>query len=164
VSDCQSCEVCGAHVGELRRGRCWGCYARWVDERPVGYGARCLTCGERRRRVLRTVELYGHWQVMCFNCAGQVLHLTPLPETVAELRAAVSRERRRADRRTGKPDTRIFAYERRVGERRTARAADYPPIDDDMIIEVTVDVELDGDPDFDDLTQILERIDLQLAG
>ena len=36
-----TCDVCSAKVHELRRGRCWGCYARWVDARPVGVGARC---------------------------------------------------------------------------------------------------------------------------
>jgi len=148
-------------VSELRRGRCWGCYARWVESRPVGLGARCVTCSERRLRVLRTVELHGAWQVMCFNCAGQVMHMQPLPATLAELRAAVSRERRRADRRVGKPDTRVFAYERRVGERREART-DYPPIEDDMIIEVTLAP--DDEFDFGDLTQIRERIDILLAG
>src|SRR6185503_10881019 len=105
---------------ELRRGRCWGCYARWVDARPVGVGARCATCAERRRRVLKMVELLGGWYPMCFNCAGQILHLEPMPPTLAALRDAVSRERRCEDRRAGKPDTRVFRYERRVGERRVA--------------------------------------------
>ena len=38
--------------------------------------------------------------------------------TVAGLKEAISRERRKRDRRFGKPDTRVFRYERRVGERR----------------------------------------------
>src|SRR5215470_11549044 len=115
------CDVCNASVRELRRGRCWGCYARWVDARPVGLGARCLTCGEKRRRVLKSVELFGGWKPMCFNCAGQLLVLDPLPTTIPALKAAVSRERRRVDRRIGKADTRVFRYERRVGERRATR-------------------------------------------
>jgi hypothetical protein len=152
------CEVCAASVHELRRGRCWGCYARWVDARPVGIGARCLTCGERRRRVLKIVELLGSWRSMCFNCAGQVLHLSPLPDTLDGLRAVVSRERRRTDRRSGKPDTRVFKYERRVGERRLG--VEYPQVDDDMIIEVSMDVD-----EFDDLTQIRDRFEpAELAG
>jgi hypothetical protein len=149
-----SCEVCCARVHELRRGRCWGCYARWVDARPVGLGARCVTCGEKRRRYLKSIELHGAWQAMCFNCAGQLLHLAPLPETLGELRQVISRERRAIDRRVGKPDSRVFQYERRVGERRTSRA-DYPAVDDDMIIEVTID----GDLGFEDLTQIRELIE-----
>jgi hypothetical protein len=131
-----------------------------VDIRPVGLGARCLTCGEKRRRVLKSVELFGGWKPLCFNCAGQLLHLDPLPATIPALKAAVSRERRRQDRRIGKPDTRVFRYERRVGDRRMVRD-DCPLVDDDMIIEVTV--ELDPDVDFDDLTQIRDLVDLREA-
>ena len=149
------CEVCCAKVTELRRGRCWGCYARWVDARPVGVGARCVTCPEKRRRVLKTVELHGAWHPMCFNCAGQLLHLDPLPATLAELKKLVSRERRASDRRIGKPDTRVFQYERRVGERRSSRE-EYPIVDDDMIIEVILDA--DDGCDFDDITQIRELV------
>jgi hypothetical protein len=156
------CEVCNAAVGELRRGRCWGCYARWVDARPVGLGARCITCSEKRRRFIKSVELFGGWKPMCFNCAGQVLDMQPMPSTIAELKEAVSRERRKVDRRIGKVDSRVFRYERRVGERRSER--DFPLIDDEMIIEVSYDsapVE-----DFEDLTQIRQMIaDLrELAG
>jgi hypothetical protein len=154
-----ACEVCNAMVGELRRGRCWGCYARWVDARPVGVGARCITCPEKRRRVLRAVELFGGWKPMCFNCSGQLLTLNPMPETIAELKLAVSRERRRTDRRWGKPDTRVFQYERRVGERRTSRE-DFPPIEDDMIIEVTVEPMTASDGmEFEDLTSIRELVE-----
>jgi hypothetical protein len=157
-----TCEVCNAKVHELRRGRCWGCYARWVDQRPVGLGARCITCPEKRRRLLKSVELYGAWQAMCFNCAGQILHLDPLPPTVAELKAIVSRERRHLDRRDGRSDSRVFQYERRVGERRLIRD-DYPLVDEDMIVEVTQEGEVS---DFEDLTQIRELYDMptELAG
>ena len=151
-----TCEVCSAKVHELRRGRCWGCYARWVDARPVGINARCVTCPEKRRRVLKTVEVYGAWQPMCFNCSGQLLHLDPLPPTLAELREIVSRERRRLDRRIGKADSRVFQYERRVGERRSPRM-EYPQIDDDMIIEVTIEADA-AEAELDDLTQIRELV------
>jgi hypothetical protein len=121
-------------------------------------GARCVTCNEKRRRLLKSVELYGGWKPMCFSCAGQLLHLVPLPPTLQALRDVISRERRRVDRRFGKPDTRVFQYERRVGERRSVR--EYPAVDDDMIIEVTI--ELDNqrvlETDFDDLTQIRELV------
>ncbi len=151
-----ACEVCNAKVSELRRGRCWGCYARWVDSRPVGMGAKCVTCSEKRRKVLRAVELFGSWKPMCFNCSGQLLTLNPMPNTIADLRIAVSRERRRVDRRIGKADSRVFRYERRVGERRTERE-DIAPIDDDMIIEVSIS--LDPAPaEFEDLTTIRELV------
>jgi hypothetical protein len=130
----------------------------------VGVGARCVTCTEKRRRLLKSVELYGGWHPMCFNCAGQVLHLLPLPETMAALREVVSRERRALDRRVGKTDKRVFQYERRIGDRRETNqlARDYPQVEDDMIIEVTI--EASADVEFDDLTQIRELVhDLQPA-
>ena len=155
----ETCEVCNAKVHELRRGRCWGCYARWADARPVGLGARCVTCGEKRRRFLKATELFGVWTPMCFNCAGQMAQLDPMPRTLAALRDAVSRERRKKDRRIGKADTRVFRYERRVGERRTGRD-EIEVIDDDMIIEITIDAEPDapGDDFEADLTQIRELV------
>lgn len=153
------CDVCGAKVQETRRGRCWGCYTRWVDTRPVGWGARCLGCGERRRRLLRSIELWGGWQPMCFNCAGQALAFDPVPATVDALRAAIQRDRRDRDRRIGKPDGRVFRYERRVGERRVARGDEGAVIDDDMIVEITVDLaDDDRAHDFEDMTRIRELV------
>jgi len=166
------CDVCSAKVSELRRGRCWGCYNRWVDARPVGLGARCVSCGERRRRVLRSIELLGAWQPLCFNCHGQTLALDPMPPTMIDLRIALERERRGRDRRIGKADTRVFRYERRVGERRDERGVgdDGQPIDDDMIIEITVEVDeaaaaagddaADHREVFEDLTMIRELVSL----
>ncbi len=107
--------------------------------------------------MLKAVELYGSWHPMCFNCSGQVLHLEPLPDSLAELREAVSRERRQVDRRFGRSDTRVFQYERRVGERRAFRG-DYPQVEDDMIIEVLLEDNESVDVDFDDLTQIRELV------
>jgi len=125
-------------------------------------GARCLTCSEKRRRLLKSVELFGGWMPMCFNCAGQVMHLDPLPTTIATLKEAVSRERRRNDRRFGKPDSRVFQYERRVGERRAPRVDDCSIIDDDMIIEISAQAAADDDYelDFEDQTRIRDLADL----
>jgi hypothetical protein len=125
--------------------------------RPVGAGAKCITCSERRRRLLKSVELFGRWQPMCFSCSGQVLSLSPLPATLADLKDAVSRERRCDDRRSGRPDARVFQYERRAGQRRSGRLDEYPLVDDDMIIEVIIDESIDIE--FDDPTRIH-----QLAG
>ena len=160
-----TCELCNAKVHELRRGRCWGCYGRWVDARPVGLGARCVTCGEQRRRVLKLTELYRAWQPMCFNCSGQIGQIEPFPATLTELREVVSRERRKNDRRLGLPDVRMFQYERRVGERRAVRA-EYPLVDEDMIIEVTLDFgdDTDDNVDFEDLTSIRALEDLRPTG
>lgn len=97
---------------------------------------------------------------MCFNCHGVIGQLDPMPQTVAQLKDAVSRERRKRDRRWGKPDSRVFVYERRVGERRSPRESDLPLVDDDMIIEVTVDADAGpGDAiDFDDITAIRDLV------
>lgn len=119
-------------------------------------GAKCVTCPEKRRKVLRAVELFGNWKPMCFNCSGQLLAMTPMPTTIAELRLAVSRERRAKDRRFGKPDGRVFRYERRVGERRHTREVT-AVIDDDMIIEVFVEDEQQG-LEFEGLTTIREMV------
>jgi hypothetical protein len=153
------CAVCHASVHELRRGRCWGCYSRWTEARPVGIGARCTACDEQRRPLLRSIELLGGWRPMCFNCAGQLNQLDPMPRTILALRTALSRDRRKRDRRIGKADTRVYKVERRVGDRRTVgRDA---AVDDDMVIEITVDDAADaagaGD-DFDALTQIRELV------
>lgn len=94
---------------------------------------------------------------MCFNCHGVLGQLEPMPKTIALLKEAVSRERRKRDRRWGKPDTRVFVYERRVGERRDGREGDLPAVDDDMIIEVTIDVDAE-EVDFDDITAIRELV------
>ncbi len=159
------CEVCNAKVSELRRGRCWGCYTRWVDARPVGLGAKCVTCPEKRRHVLRNVELFGGWRPMCFNCSGQVAGLAPMPRTLAVLREVLSRERRKRDRRVGRVDSRVFQYERRAADRRDGRSP--LPIDDDMIIEISFDppsFEPEG-VDFDDITAIRDMVrELRPAG
>jgi len=120
-------------------------------------GAKCVTCPEKRRRVLRAVELFGSWKPMCFNCAGQLLALNPMPTTIAELKIVISRERRRTDRRWGKGDSRVFRYERRVGQRRTSRD-EFPPVDDDMIITVEPELAADDGMEFEDLTSIRELV------
>ena len=103
------------------------------------------------------VELFGAWRPMCFNCEGQLAVLDPVPLTLEGLKIAVSRERRRRDRRYGKPDSRVFRYERRVGDRRTGRDAD-PAVDDDMIIEVIIEDVAHEDPDDRDITAIRDLV------
>lgn len=112
------CSVCGAGVSELRRGRCWGCYTRWAESRPVGRGAACVICGEKRRAQLKLVEIWRRSLPFCHGCAAQVMRLPELPDNVEALRHALRRDRRDSDRRGGKSDQRIFPRERRVGERR----------------------------------------------
>jgi hypothetical protein len=152
-----TCDVCGARVSELRRGRCWGCYSRWVEDRPVGIGARCCVCNERRREFLKSVEFRRSWLPMCHNCAGRVGMLDPLPRSIAGIRAALTRDRRRGERRVGQPDGRLSPRERRAGER---RGGGDEVVDDGMILEMwdladeIESADADADADADELTQI----------
>ncbi len=156
------CEVCSAKVTELRRGRCWGCYTTWVESRPVGLGASCTMCGDRRRDHLRSVELLGSWMPVCHNCSHRAMKLDPLPQTVGEIRTALARDRRFRARRYGKSDTRVFPRERRNDDRRAVRALDANDsvvIEDEMIVEMEeLAKELSGEspPERDELTRIRE--------
>ena len=144
------CNVCGAAVTELRRGRCWGCYTRWAESRPVGRGACCTVCLEKRRLMLKLVEVKGRSLPFCHGCAALMLRLLDIPDTIEELRQVLNRERRHDDRRHGKVDQRIFPRERRVGERRGPSRAAFADTDprirlsdyDDIVIELA-DIELE---------------------
>jgi hypothetical protein len=163
------CEICCARVRELRRGRCWGCYTRWVDARPVGLGAVCRFCGERRRAWLKSVELFGSWSPVCHSCAGRIAATQDLPQSVAGIRAMLGRERRSVIRRVGRAEGRAFPHERRAGERRADEilieidtSGGMDAIDDEMVVEIA---ELAQDlealaaelPEAADLTCIRER-------
>jgi hypothetical protein len=132
------CEVCGARVVTLRRGRCWICYVRWAESRPVGIGAACAVCGERRRDHLRSVEFQGSWTAMCHNCGTRAVSLTPMPPTIEALRQRLNRDRRWSERRLDRKDHRLMPIERRVGERRALvvdpRAEWYDA--EDLIVEI----------------------------
>jgi hypothetical protein len=105
------------------------------------------------------MEILGGWRPVCFNCSGQIALLEPMPRTIPGIRDALNRDRRKRDRRIGKADTRVFQYERRVGERRTDRGS-YSLIEDDMIIEITVEPPDSGsvEVDFDDITAIRDLV------
>ncbi len=153
------CDVCNAEVKELRRGRCWGCYTRWVESRPVGVGACCVLCSERRRDNLRSVELLGSWMPVCHNCSSRVMKLDPLPQSIGEIRKVLQRDRRFKARRFGKNDTRVFPRDRRADDRRRVRSLgrdDSVLIDEEMILEIEELAEDLGAPrdGGDDLTQI----------
>ena len=87
--------------------------------RPVGRGAACTICQEKRRNQLKLVELKGRSLPFCHGCAAQVMRMPRSPTPSRSCATALRRERRDADRREGeKVDQRIFPRERRVGERR----------------------------------------------
>lgn len=127
-----ACSVCAAQVTELRRGRCWGCYTRWAESRPVGRGASCPICYEKRRDQLKMVELHSRSVPLCHGCAARVVRMDPIPPTIDEIRRSLQRERREEDRRGGGADRRIFPRERRVGERRTPPRDRIPDTDPAM--------------------------------
>lgn len=134
------CEVCGARVNTLRRGRCWICYVRWADARPVGLGASCAVCGDRRRENLRMIEFQGSWMAMCHNCAGKTHQLTPVPHSLEGVKERLCRDRRWRERRVGQKDHRIFAVERRQEPRRSGREPEAEWLDaEDLIIEILDD-------------------------
>ena len=156
-----SCGVCGARVSELRRGRCWGCYSQWAEQRPVGRGASCAVCQEKRREHLRLVELHNRSVPLCHICASRTIKLGTVPASLDALRKQLRRDRRDADRRGDGLDRRIFPRERRVGERRgTPRAKrrnDTDPVMalpefDDLVIEIQ-----DGDIEEIETTQVKQR-------
>jgi hypothetical protein len=136
-----ACGTCGAQVIELRRGRCWGCYTRWVESRPVGRGATCTVCFEKRRDQLKLVELHGRTLPLCHGCSARVTRMDDIPESIDTLRAALRRDRRYADKRTGKMDHRIFPRERRVGERRNPPRSAFADTDPRMEATLLADME-----------------------
>ena len=156
------CEICVATVVELRRGRCWGCYTRWVDARPVGLNAKCCCCAERRRDLLRSIEVLGAWMPMCFSCAGKAGRLETMPRTLYELRSALHRDRRAQERRGDKADTRVFQHDRRNDDRREGRttAEGWMIIDEEMILEIEefalAEQSDKGDGSSSELTKILD--------
>lgn len=112
------CGSCGAQVTELRRGRCWGCYTKWAEMRPVPRGAACAVCEDRRRDHLRMSELHRRSVVLCHICAARTLKLSKVPNSIDGLRRILLRDRRANDRRGEGLERRIFPRERRVGDRR----------------------------------------------
>jgi len=153
------CNVCGAAVSELRRGRCWGCYTRWVESRPVGRGASCAVCMEKRRTMLKLVELKGRTMPFCHGCAAQLLRLSDIPDSIEELRHALRRDRRDGDRRGDeKVDQRIFPRERRVGERRGPSREAYADTDPGMRLSEFDDVVIElAETDMEDVEQTQVR-------
>jgi hypothetical protein len=96
---CSSCSEPPVGNEALRRGRCRRCYDAWVRSRPVGLGAICLGCNERRRDVLRSFELHRLWVVLCHNCAARAERLSPLPRSAEGLAMCLGRDRRWSERR-----------------------------------------------------------------
>lgn len=131
------CEVCGVEVCELRRGRCLACYNRWASARPVGFGASCRLCGDRRRSQLRSIELLGRWTPVCHACAAAVSSLDPAPGSLGDLREALRRGPRRAadHRRAVRLGAGTGAVPRRDSQCEDSEDSAMVD-DDDMILEI----------------------------
>ncbi|MBK6847832.1 MAG: hypothetical protein IPG96_09930 [Proteobacteria bacterium] len=114
----ECCQACGAEVPHLRRGRCTVCYLRWAESRPVGAGAACVVCGNRRRDDLQLIEYRRRWMPMCHTCGQRLHRMDDVPQSLLELRARLARERRAVPRRAGAADGRVFQIDRRIGDRR----------------------------------------------
>ena len=110
---------------------------------PGGWGATCTVCFEKRRSQLKLVEPKAE-PPFCHGCSARVTRMDDIPESIDALRIALRRDRRYADKRSGKVDHRIFPRERRVGERRTPPRDAFADTDprirlaelDDVIIEL----------------------------
>ena len=120
------CGGCGQTATRTRRGLCHACYARWVRARPVGLGASCACCNDRRMVHLRHFELRGLWVVLCHNCCARAERMTPAARSVDQLLAGIRRQRRSSpmgDRRA--PGGFDFGdHERRVSGRRAEDQVD----------------------------------------
>src|SRR6185437_11819949 len=127
----------------LRRGRCTRCYDAWCTKRPVGMGAACAACEDRRLSHLRYFELGvrgnapgGRWIVLCHNCVAAAVKMEPQPRSLDGLKMRLARERRWGDRRAesvGRPSVRDEKFERRDGERRRSQ---HPLYLEEVVVEM----------------------------
>jgi hypothetical protein len=127
---CGGCGEPPAAGRTLRRGRCDRCYEAWVRARPIGVGAACAGCEDRRRVHLRYFEIGlqtnvpgGRWIVLCHNCVAFAESLKPPARSIEGLKMRLYRDRRWGDRRAeavGRAGTRESGHDRRDGDRRVS--------------------------------------------
>jgi hypothetical protein len=161
------CGGCGAPPdgGTLRRGRCERCYDKWVRARPIGIGAGCAGCDDRRRVHLRHYEVGfrsntpgGRWLVLCHNCAAAADAMQPQPRSIEGLKMRLKRDRRWGDRRSeavGRPSARAPWLERRAGDRRAL-----PPmfLDEELLAGIVIEMEADYEEVTDDQIESQEEV------
>lgn len=143
------CFKCGDTNRKLRRALCAPCYEQWLLQRPIGVGATCLRCGDRRRAHLRHFELVRGFVVLCHNCVAEAAALAPLPRSAEGLLEQLSRERRQGERRQEahgpEPETsmnRSAGPERRRRERRVGARDLFDATD--LVVEEIEEGELTG--------------------
>lgn len=166
----KACGGCGALPGageSYRRGRCKRCYDQWVRAKPVGLGACCLACGERRRDVLRHFELHRSWVVLCHNCTARAEALATLPRSAHGLCLSLGRDRRHGDRRadavTGgtrriRQGSERRQVERRLGLRDAIDATDLAVMEVELEADAASPGEL-ADPSDVPITDVHRRLD-----
>ena len=164
------CTACGAPPLDLsrplRRGRCERCYETWVRARPIGVGACCAVCDNRRKVHLRHYEVGwrsntpgGRWLILCHNCAAAAEKLDPPPRSVDGLKMRLSRDRRWGDRRAesvGRGPGRAPGLERRSGDRRDP----YRGLLDatELVIEIEADYAEISEDRLADIADVTEEI------
>ena len=134
------CGGCGQGATHMRRGLCSACYARWVRARPVGLGASCAACADRRIDHLRHYELRGLWVVLCHNCCARGERVAPAARSLDALLLALRRERRvSGERRTAAEDYWYGVAERRRRQLEGRRATDRAIDASELVIEMEAD-------------------------
>jgi hypothetical protein len=134
----------------LRRGRCEACYLAWVKARPVGQGANCAGCNDRRRLHLRHYELGmrssapgGRWIILCHNCSAVADAMKPVPKSVEGLKMRLQRDRRwaewgdrRGEWREDGTDRRMVVDATHLAEELIEMVADYEDISEQDLADI----------------------------
>jgi len=120
-----------------------------VRARPVGAGASCVACGNRRREQLRHFEIGlrlntagGRWTILCHNCTATAETLSPPPRSVDALCERLSRDRRWNERRVDRGHVDPHA-EKRAGDMRHDRRLNLRELFDatDLAEELVIEME-----------------------
>lgn len=119
--------------------------------RPVGVGACCIACNNRRHEQLRHFEVGlrlnaagGRWTILCHNCAASAEKLAPPPRSVDALCERLTRDRRWNDRRYDRAHRDPHA-ERRAQDARNERRLNLRELFDatDLAEELVIEMEAD---------------------
>ncbi len=122
---CQSCKQLPRGCA-LRRGMCRACYLRAWRGTELPTDAKCCSCDEQRRVVLRWTQLGDGRVVTCQNCGFLADKTRPRVKNQRELVERLERERRRLERRRNYVVDPDEAAERRNLARRTLKRARAP--------------------------------------
>ena len=102
---------------------CRACYLRAWRGTELPAVAKCVSCDEQRRVVLRWTQLGDERVVTCQNCGFLADKTRPRVTSRAELMRRMERERRRLERRLNYVVEPEDPSERRAAARRSRRRA-----------------------------------------